>query len=243
MRWSSTLTLFAIEFLAISLPAIHALPLPEDFDLVARNPGKGKGKGKQLKKSSSNYRDAARQNPTSFDLVGDGHLTQFQHTSPHTPQKGQHADHALEAQTVHAALNSIGQPFGTLPTPVRHDVREEFNGPGNMILVPGTTNMDKGHLTTKALKGPLPETPQRADHQIYLPVGHQAASQTAPKVDNALKKGNIPGAEDSPVRKHEEKVQRNMHPNSSHQSSSDTPHTPPQDSPQSSHHGSPHGSP
>jgi hypothetical protein len=91
MRWSSTLTLFAIEFLAISLPAVHALPLPEDFDLVARNPQAPKGKGKpKLKESSSNYRDAARQNPTSFDLV-DGALTQVHHTDPHTPQKGQHA--------------------------------------------------------------------------------------------------------------------------------------------------------
>ena len=92
MRWSSTLTLFAIGFLAISLPAIHALPLPEDFDLVARNPQapKGKGKAKQLKESSAKYREAARLNPISFATV-DGGLTQLHHTGPHTPQKGQHA--------------------------------------------------------------------------------------------------------------------------------------------------------
>jgi len=91
MRWSSTLTLFVIEFLAISLPVIHALPLPEDFELYARGPlDKGKGKAKDLKESSANYRDAARQSSTSYDHVG-GALTPVNHQAPHTPQKGQDA--------------------------------------------------------------------------------------------------------------------------------------------------------
>jgi len=222
MRWSSTLILFVIEFLAISLPAIHALPLPQDFDLVARAPPKGK----ELKESSSNYRDSARQSSTSFDQVG-GALAPVQHTAPHTPEKGQHADHTLEAQTAHAALNSIGQPFGTLATPVRHDLKETFNGPGNMMFVPGSTNMSKGQLTKQALQKPLAETPQRADHQAYLPAAHQTASQAAHEMDNVLKQHNVPGAHDSPFRKTEEKVQQNMHPNSSKQ----RPQTPPPGSP------------
>ena len=84
MRWSCTLTLFVIEFLAVSLPAIHALPLPEDLDLFTR------GNDKKLKESSKNYRDAARQSSTSFDVV-DGALTKARHEAPHTPQKGQDA--------------------------------------------------------------------------------------------------------------------------------------------------------
>lgn len=92
MRWSSAFTLIAIEFLAISLPAIHALPLPEDFELFARNPKnrKGKGKAKEIKESSSNYRDSARQSSTSFDHIG-GSFQQVHHTAPHTPQRGQDA--------------------------------------------------------------------------------------------------------------------------------------------------------
>ena len=84
MRWSCTLTLFVIEFLAVSLPAIHALPLPEDLDLFTR------GNDKKLKESSKKYRDAARQSSTSFDVV-DGALTKVHHEAPHTPQKGQDA--------------------------------------------------------------------------------------------------------------------------------------------------------
>jgi len=223
MRWSSTLALFAIEFLAISLPVIHALPLPEDFDLVARNPPKGKDK--DLKDSSANYRDSARQSSTSFNQVG-GALTPVQHTAPHTPEKGQHADHTLEAQTAHAALNSIGQPFGNLATPVRHDLKETFNVPGNMMFVPGSTNMSKGQLTKQALQKPLAETPQRPDHQAYLPAAHQNAGESAKALDNVLKQHNVPGAQDSPFRKTEEKVQQNMHPNSSKR-----PQTPPPGSP------------
>ena len=108
MRWSCTLTLFVIEFLAVSLPAIHALPLPENLDLLTRgNDKKVKtssryhrdaarqssitgGNDKKLKKSSRYYRNAARQSSTSFEMI-DGILTKVHHDAPHTPKKGQDA--------------------------------------------------------------------------------------------------------------------------------------------------------
>ena len=88
MRWSFTLALFiSSELLAISLPSVYALPLPEEFsELVIR----GKGKEKELKDSSKAYRDSARKATTSFDNVN-GALTQVHHQGPHTPKKGQDA--------------------------------------------------------------------------------------------------------------------------------------------------------
>lgn len=86
MRWSFTLALFVFsELLAISLPSVYALPLPEEFsELVVR------GKDKELKDSSKAYRDSARKATTSFDKVN-GALTQVHHQGPHTPKKGQDA--------------------------------------------------------------------------------------------------------------------------------------------------------
>jgi hypothetical protein len=247
MRWSSTLTLVVIEFLALSLPVVHALPLPEDFDLYARNPtgqGNSKGKAKDIKDSSKNYRDNARQATTSFDHDATGALSQVHHTGPHTPQKGQDADHTYEAQTAHHALGTIGHSFGGLHTPVRQDLKEKFNDPKNMMFVDKSTNRSKGALTGQALAGPLKHgAPTRADHQAYLPEAHRNALGTAKDMDDVLKKHGVQGAHDSPFRKTEERVQQNFGMGASHQSSSHTPHTPPQGSPHSSHHSSPHGSP
>jgi hypothetical protein len=248
MRWSSTLTLIVIEFLAISLPVIHALPLPEDFnELYVRNPGgndKGKGKAKDLKESSKNYRDNARQSSTSFDTGAGGGLVPVHHQAPHTPQKGQDADHAHEAQTAHHALGNIGHTFGGLATPVRQDLKNTFNHPDNMIFVDKSTNRSKGQLTKQAIDHRLPQTPARADHQAYLPTAHGVASQTAHNMDNVLKQHGVQGAHDSPFRKAEEKVQSNMHmgqPSTQHPPAQ--PHTPPHGSAHSSPHSSPHGSP
>lgn len=86
MRWSRTLALFAFfEFLSLSLPSsVHALPLPEEFELLVR------GNKDTIKGSSKSYRNAARQSSTSFPIVN-GVLTKVDHQGPHTPQKGQDA--------------------------------------------------------------------------------------------------------------------------------------------------------
>jgi len=243
MRWSSTLTLFAIEFLAIFLPAILALPLPEDFDLVARNPPynwkkkerffsnirgavetvrqnfkrKQQDSSKNLKETSSNYRNAARQSSLSFDFI-DGVLTKFHHVGLHEPQKGQHADHVLEAQTVKSALKSIGQTFENLKPSTRHRMKKAFNSPDNVVFIPGSTNMSKGQQTKKALKGPSPEPPQRPDLKIYLPVAGPRASRFAPTLDKILKEEGVPRADESPMRKEAAKVRLHMRPTPSRSS-------------------------
>lgn len=87
MRWSLSLTLIVFfEFLVLSLPSVHALPLPEDFELFARVPT---GKD-SIKDSSKKYRESASHSSTSFHTVN-GALTQFHHQAPHTPKKGQDA--------------------------------------------------------------------------------------------------------------------------------------------------------
>jgi hypothetical protein len=206
MRWSLSLTLFVFfEFLVLSLSGVHALPLPEDFELFARGPT---GKD-SIKESSKNYRKSASHSSTSFHSVN-GALTQFHHQAPHTPKKGQDADHAHEAQTAHTALGSIGHKFGDLPTPVRHDLKQGFNAPGNMIYVDQSTNRAKGQYTKQALEGPLKHAPTREDHKVYAPVANDAARKTAHNLDNILKKHNVPGSQLSPFRKTEQRVQNNI---------------------------------
>ena len=106
----------------------------------------------------------------------------------------------------------IINPIRELPTPLREDLKETFNGPSNMIFVDKSTNrsvsfnylptiqgrmpltlhrcIQKGAYTGQALKAPVQNPPAREDHKKYLPVEHYTAHDVSREMDNHLK--NVP---------------------------------------------------
>jgi prepilin-type processing-associated H-X9-DG protein len=190
-------SLILSAFLAVQATLSVGLVIPSTSweDLERRGPD-------DIKKSSSTYREAAKSHGSSYDKSPGGksviktELTPAQveaNKKDKTTGKGKQADHVLEAQTVSQALKNSGHTFGSLPSPVKKDIKDAVNSKSNMAFVDGSVNSQKGQATKSGQKG-VPGVSDRPARDSYMEQSYGTGKKTAERVDKAIDKGLGPNA-------------------------------------------------
>jgi len=178
LRWS----LVVLTFTVCTDIVVLGVPIPA--------PG---GK-KDIKENSSTYRANAGNNPDQIDRTPGGTWQTTQGAGARGARSGEHADHMLEAQTVHTALRAQGHEFRNLPAHHQTALRQMLNDQRNMQFVEGGVNIRKGGLTSAGLRGNAPNAAHH-DRDGYTRQTVAPAVHTANRMDqylsNAGYRGNV----------------------------------------------------
>ncbi|TFK24493.1 hypothetical protein FA15DRAFT_669588 [Coprinopsis marcescibilis] len=154
-----------------------------------------KFKASDFKASSDTYRNAAAKSKNSVHRVKNGKLVKSKPNGK--VQKGLHADHIVEGQTVARAANNAKRKPNAAAV---RDAKKVVNDPDNLSFVEETINLKKGRSATAAGRG-QPVTPDKHVQQ-YLKSTKRAGESVADKLNAVFKEHGS----DADVKKEYQKV-------------------------------------